>query len=76
MARVDVVVRYMLLDVLDVTMGILSRDVLIPLLLVAQIIVGIYYLVDLKEELLRKFAAKVIVIVQMMFTIPSILIGV
>lgn len=74
MAQVDAVSRYLLLDVTD--FGGLGRQLLLILLMLAQLLVTICYLVPFKEESIRKIISKVIVSVQLVLTIPSIIVSI
>ena len=76
MSQIDLIARYMLLDILDLTGGVITRPILMLLLLLAQMLMSFCYLVDLRQELLRKFFSKVVVVLQMVLTIPSILSGI
>jgi hypothetical protein len=73
MVQVDAICRYLLLDVTE--LGGLGRQLLLLLLMVVQLLVTICYLVPIKEESIRKIVSKVVVSVQMVLTMPSILVS-
>jgi hypothetical protein len=74
MEKVDMISRYLLLDV--TSPDTVSRQILLAILVVVQVMVTAIYLFPLREETLRKLAARMVVILQMTLTIPSILLSI